>query len=242
MLVARECKAMLGHFEVSRRTLLGAGVGAAIIALPGCVTTGGGYSLTDAIRRLLLLSSDRAFARLVAPGGYWDDAVGTLGLNALLGTRGNVLGSILTSTLFKNRLESAFADIAVDGAERAAPLVADAVRTIGIQNALALVNGGPSAATGFLRGQMGSTLVEAMVPELGQAMRIAQEPLVGQLITGLTGIDVAGVSRNLAATIDNAVWREIGVEEAAIRANPRSTNDPLLITVLTGASALGGGA
>jgi len=232
----------MAQFEVSRRALLGGAMGAAIITLPGCQSVGGGFSLVDAIRRLLLLSSERAFARLVAPGGYWDDAVGTLGLNALLGTRGNVLGSILTSTLFKNRLESAFADIAVDGAERAAPLVADAVRTIGIQNALALVNGGPSAATGFLREQIGSTLVEAMVPELGQAMRIAQEPLVGHLITGLTGIDVAGVSRNLAATIDNAVWREIGVEEAAIRANPRSTNDPLLITVLTGASALGGGA
>lgn len=228
----------MAQFEVSRRTLLGAGVGAAIITLPGCQSMGGGFSLVEAIRRLLILSSERAFARLVGPDGYWDEAVATLGLPGLLGTRGNVLGNILTSTIFKNRLESAFADIAVRGSNRAAPLVAEAVRTIGIQNALALVNGGPSAATGFLRGQMGSTLVEAMVPELGQAMRIAQEPLVGQLISGLTGIDVAGVSRNFAATIDNAVWQEIGVEESAIRANPRSTNDPLLIAVLTGANAL----
>ena len=228
----------MAQFEVSRRTLLGAGVGAAIITLPGCQSMGGGFSLVEAIRRLLILSSERAFARLVGPDGYWDEAVATLGLPGLLGTRGNVLGNILTSTIFKNRLESAFADIAVRGSNRAAPLVAEAVRTIGIQNALALVNGGPSAATGFLRGQMGSTLVEAMVPELGQAMRIAQEPLVGQLISGLTGIDVAGVSRNFAATIDNAVWEEIGVEESAIRANPRSTNDPLLIAVLTGANAL----
>ena len=238
MVVARECEAMLGHFEVSRRTLLGAGVGAAIITLPGCATTGGGYSLTEAIRRLLLLSSERAFARLVAPGGYWDTQVAALGVSGILGTRGNLAANILTSTLFKNRLESAFANIAVDGAERAAPLVADAVRTISIQNALALLNGGPNAATGFLRGQMGSTLVEAIVPELGQAMRIAQEPLVGQLLTSLTGIDVAGVSRNLAATIDNAIWQEIGTEEGLIRANPRSTNDPLLIGVLTGANAL----
>ena len=238
MEVARECNTMVGQFEVSRRALLGASVGAAIITLPGCATTGGGFSLVEAIRRLLILSSERAFARLVGPGGYWDDAVGNMGLSGLLGTRGNVLGNVLTSTLFKNRLEDAFADIAVRGSNRAAPLVADAVRTIGIQNALALVNGGPSAATGFLRGQMGSSLVEAMVPEIGQAMRIAQEPLVGQLLAGLTGIDVGGVSRNLAATIDNAVWQEIGVEEAAIRANPRSTNDPLLIAVLTGANAL----
>ena len=225
------------EFIVSRRVVLGGAMGGVLLSLPGCQSLGG-FSLVDAIRRLLVLSSDRAFARLVAPDGYWDEAVGSLGLAGLLGTRGNVLTNILTSTVFKNRLEGAFADIAIEGAERAAPLVAQAVSTIGIDNALALVNGGPTAATGFLRGAMGSSLVEAMVPELGDAMRIAQEPLVGQLLAGLTGIDVAGVSRNFAGTIDTAIWREIGVEETAIRANPRATNDPLLIAVLSGAAAI----
>jgi len=228
----------MGQFELSRRTVLGGAVGAGLLTLPGCATMGGGFSLVDAIRRLLTLSSERAFARMVAPDGYWDNAVGTMGLADLLGTRGNVLSNILTSTVFKNRIEGAFADIAVRGSQRAAPLVADAVRTIGIQNALELVEGGPQAATGFLRGQLGTTLVEAMVPELGQAMRAASEPLVAQMLSGLTGIDVAGVSRNLATTVDNAVWREIGFEEGAIRANPRATNDPLLIAVLTGSQLL----
>lgn len=228
----------MGQFSIDRRAVLGGALGMSVLALPGCATMGGGFSLVDAIRRLLEMSSQRAFARLIAPDGYWDEAVSTLGLASLLGSRGNVLGNILTSTVFKNRLEGAFADIAIEGSERAAPLVADAVRTIGIENALALVNGGPTAATGFLQNAMGGSLVEAMIPELGQAMRVASEPLVGQLLTQLTGIDVGGVSRNLASNIDTAVWREIGVEETAIRANPRATNDPLLIGVLTGARLL----
>ena len=78
---------------------------------------------------------------------------------------------------------------------------------------------------------MGNRLVETLVPELGQAIRIAQDPLVGQLLAGLTGIDVAGVARNFSGNINTAIWNEIGVEEAAIRANPRATNDPLLIGV-----------
>jgi len=213
-------------------------MGAAIITLPGCQTMGGEFSLTDAIRRLLLLSSERAFARLTAPDGYWDDAVARLGVSGVLGARGNTVANILTSTVFKDRLENAFANIAEDGSRRAAPLVADAVRAVSIDNALALANSGPNAGTEFLRGAMGTTLVEAMVPELGQAMRIAQEPLVGQLLSSLTGIDVAGVARGFATTVDNVIWQEIGVEEAAIRANPRATNDPLLIGVLTGASLL----
>lgn len=220
-----------------RRFIAGAGATGALLALPGCESLGG-FSLTDAVRRILYLSSERAFARLLAPGGFWDEQVAQIGLSNLIGSRGSVVGNILTSTLFRERLEGAFADIAIEGAERAAPIVTDAVRVIGIENALALINGGPTAATGFLRDSMGTTLVEAMVPELGQAMRIASEPLVGELLAGLTGIDVAGVAQNVSTSVDNAIWNEMGVEEAAIRANPRATNDPLLIGVLGGGSLL----
>lgn len=220
-----------------RRFLAGMGAGASLLAFPACQSMGG-WSLVDAIRRLLFLSSERAFARLTAPGGFWDEQVAALGLPDLIGSRGGVVASILTSSLFKSRLEGAFADIALEGAERAAPIVADAVRVIGIENAVALVRGGPTAATTFLRQDMGETLVEAMVPELGSAMRVASEPLVAELLAGLTGIDVAGVSRNVAGRVDDAIWREMGVEEAAIRANPRETNDPLLIGVFGAGSLL----
>ena len=223
----------------SRRAFMaGAGALGGLLVLPGCTSGLGGFSFTDAIRRMLLLSSERAFARLTSDGGYWDDAVANIGLSSLLGTRGNVLSNILTSALFKSRLEDAFVEIAEEGAYRAAPIVADTVRTIGFANAVALVRGGPTAATEFLRGNMGETLISAMVPEIGQAMRLAQDPLVGQLISGLVGIDLAGVSRNFSANIDNAIWREMGIEEAAIRANPRETRDPLLIGVFGAAGAL----
>ncbi len=221
---------------MGRRAFMGGALASSALLLPACQSFGG-FSLTDAIRRLLYLSSERAFARLTAPGGFWDEQVGALGLSNMIGSRGGVVASILTSSLFKDRLEDAFADIAIEGAERAAPIVADAVRVIGIQNAIALVNGGPTAATAFLRDDLGVTLVEAMVPELGEAMRFASEPLVGELLTGLTGIDVGGVARNVATQVDNAIWQEMGFEESAIRRNPQATNDPLLISVF-GAGAV----
>ncbi|RPF72396.1 DUF4197 domain-containing protein [Aurantiacibacter spongiae] len=224
---------------VGRRTFLGGALAGSLLALPGC-SSFGGFSLTDAVRRLLYVSSEQAFMTLTAPGGFWDEQVAQLGLANLLGTRGTVLSGILTSSLFKSRLEGAFADIAIEGAERAAPLVADAVRVIGIQNALALVNGEPTAATAFLRQNMGTTLVEAMVPELGEAMRIANEPLVGELLAGLTGVDVGGVARSFSRTIDDAIWTQMGREEANIRANPRATNDPLLIGVFGAEAAARG--
>lgn len=222
---------------LSRRRLIGAALASGALALSGCAG-GYGWSLTDAVRRLLYLSSERAFARLLSDEGYWDNAVASLGLDAFMGNRGDILGTILTSDLFKDRLEYAFAGIAVDAAERAAPVVTDAVRVIGFDNALALVNGGPTAASSFLRGQMGETLVEAMVPEIGDALRLSREPLVGELLASLTGVDVTGIANGFAGEIDNVIWSEIGFEEAAIREDPRSTNDAMIIGVFGAASAL----
>lgn len=216
---------------LTRRRLL-AGMGAtSLLALPACSSVGGGYSLTEAIRRLLLLSSERAFARLTAPGGFWDEQVARIGLNSLLGTRGDVLSRILTSQLFKDRLEGAFADFAVDASYRAAPLVTDAVRTIGFQNAVDLVRGGPSAATDFLKADMGTALLDAMLPGLDRAIRVAEDPLVGQAVNAITGVDVTGIASRVGTRVNDAIWAEMGREEALIRRDPEATRDPLLIGV-----------
>lgn len=224
-------------FTPTRRLFMGTAGAAALLALPACQSLGP-LSFTEAIRRLLVLSSERAFARLTAPGGYWDDAVARIGLAQMLGTRGDVLSRILTSALFKDRLENALADVAVRGSYRVAPIVADTVKTIGIENAVALIKGGPTAATAFLREGMGTSLVEAMVPEVGDALRTAQDPLVGQVLAAITGVDIPQVSRSFSSRVDDAIWNEIGLEETAIRANPQETRDPVLIGVFGGASAL----
>jgi len=70
-----------------------------------------------------------------------------------------------------------------------------------------------------------------MVPELGEAIRVASDPLVAELLNAATGTDVGGIARRLAGEVDAAIWDEIGNEEAAIRADPRSTSDPVLIAV-----------
>lgn len=118
--------------------------------------------------------------------------------------------------------------------------MADAVRTIGIRNAIALIEGDPSAATAYLRGEMGGRLIDLMVPPIGQGLRIAADPVVGQAISALAGIDAAidagGVARDLADKADNAIWAEIGRQEAAIRADPQATRDPLIIAVFGAAS------
>lgn len=227
----------LRRHALDRRMLLG-GLGAsALLALPGCAGYGR-YSLVDAVRRMLELSADRAFARLLAPGGFWDNALVRLDLPEVFGRRGSVLQTILGSAMVRNRLWRALNDVAEEGARAAAPAVTDAVRTIGIRNAVALIRGDPSAATTYLRGEMGVRLVDLMVPEIGRGLRIAGDPVVGQALAALTGVDVGGITNDLANKADDAIWSEIGRQEAAIRADPQATRDPLIISVFGPAKAL----
>lgn len=213
----------------NRRAVLGGMTSIAVLSLAGCATFPA-FTLEDAVRRLLYVSTDRAFSRLLQPGGFWDDSVARLALPAVIGNRGGIMQRILTGPIFRDRLQRAFNDMAYDAAERAAPAVTDAVRTIGIRNAVALLRGSDSmAATNFLHQEMGTSLIEIMVPEFGDALRVSREPLVGEVLAAMTGVDVGGIANSLAFEADNAIFRAIGREEAAIRADPRSTNDPVLM-------------
>ena len=220
-----------------RRAFLAGSAASGVLALTACAGGFGGFSFVDAIQRLLFLSSERAFVRMAAPGGFWDQQVAQLGLGEFLGGRGDVLTRILTSALFKARLEDAFAEMAWRASERAAPVVADTIRVVGFQNAIDLVRGGPTAATGYLRANMGNELIDVMVPEVGEALRVARDPLVGELMAALTGVDVPQVATSFSAEVNDVIWREIGREEAAIRADPAATRDPLLIGVFGGGNA-----
>jgi hypothetical protein len=213
-----------------RRFLAGSLAAGGVLALPACTTGfGGGFSFTDAIARLLYMSTGRAFDRMTSPGGFWDQQIAQIGLEQFLGGRGNTLNRILTSALFKDRLADALAPVAFDAAQRAAPVVADTVRTVGYANAVELIRGGPTAATGFLRQQMGFALVDAMLPGIGNGLRIANDPLVGEALGALTGVDIGGAARSFATRVDDVIWGEIAREESAIRANPESTRDPLIM-------------
>jgi hypothetical protein len=221
-----------------RGFLAGLGLTGGVLVLPACAGPYGGFSFTDAIARLLYLSTGRAFERMTAPGGFWDQQVATLGFDQFLGARGGALNRILTSGLFKDRLARALAPVAYDAADRAAPVVADTIRVVGFQNAVDLVRGGPTAATGYLRQEMGNRLIDVMLPGVGQGLRLANDPLVGETLAALSGVDIPQIARNFTSRVDDVIWGEIGREEAAIRSDPSSTRDPVIIGVFGGAAAL----
>ena len=218
--------------NIDRRQLLISSAALATLTLPGCAGMPG-FSMTEAIRRLLTLSSQSAFAMLLQPGGFYDNQIARIALpDRFGGARGSgILGSVLASTVFRTQLQKELNHAAERGAERAAPLVTEAIRNVSIADAVSIVRGGSDAASTFLRGQMGTALVDAMLPGVGDALRIASNDVVSQAIRSVSGFDVGALAADISTKADNAIWASIGAEEGRIRANPQSTNDPLLIGV-----------
>lgn len=209
----------------------------AALLLSGCQSIPG-FSLNEAVRRLLTLSSQNAFAQLLQPGGFYDNELDRIPLPDQFAQGGSIVGAVLRSGAFRGQLQRQLNVVAERGAERAAPLVTEAIRGASFSDASAILRGGPRAATDFLRGSMGTALISAMVPEVGGALRLAQNDVVAQAIRAVSGVDVQGIATSVSRAADNVIWNAIGREESTIRANPRATNDPLLIGALGLGNAL----
>ena len=216
---------------LTRRSLLGFGCALPLLALPGCATGLGGFGLEDALRRLLTLSSQRAFARLLRENGFFEDELARVPLPPQLSGAGAVASALLRSPAVQNQLLQLMNRAAVDAAQAAAPIVYQSIRTMSFADAVSLVRGGPTAATGFLQRSMGDAIVEAMFPGVGNALRLFDNGLVNRIVEAATGVDFAGLQRHVTRSAADGIYRAIGREEAAIRADPRSTGDPVIAGV-----------
>ncbi|WP_417621889.1 DUF4197 domain-containing protein [Parasphingorhabdus sp.] len=216
-----------------RRTVLGLGAAAGLLALPGCSSLPG-LSLTEAIKRLLTLSSQNAFAELLQPNGFFDSQVARIAVpDSLGGSRvTSVATALLRSKPIQDRLLKQVNRAAESGAELAAPIVAETIRNMSIADAAAIINGGPRAATSLLQGQLGNTLVDRMLPGIGSGLKLFDNEIINLVLSQATHVDFASISRDVTDKVSDAIYRSIGAQEESIRANPRATNDPLLIAVL----------
>lgn len=218
---------------MERRQFLASGSAVVLLALAGC-SQGLGYSLTEAIRRLLTLSSQRALARLMAPGGFYDSQVARITLPDQFSRTGSVLTRVLLSSVVRDRLLRQVNRAAEEGADRAAPVLADAILAMSPQDAAAIVKAvGTPAATLLLQQQIGDALIPAMLPGVDEGLRLFDDQVVTEALKAATGIDFAGLREDVTRKASNAIFAEMGKEELAIRANPQATGDPILIAAFT---------
>lgn len=227
---------MASHPRVfpARRAILGALATAPLLALGGCATTMGRYSLEEGVRRLLQLSSERAFARLTQPGGFYDDQLTRIIVPDLGGGQGSaLLTAILRTNTVRDQVARSLNIVAVDLADSATPIVLDTIRTMSLADAVAVMRGGPTAATDLLARNARGAVVEAILPGASSALRSDLFQVLAAALSASSGRNLMALAENVSGQIGDSIFRAIGREEAEIRANPRATRDPVLIGLLS---------
>ncbi len=221
---------LLNGKALNRRAILSYAMVGGLFTISGCASLPG-FGLTDTLRRLMTLSSQRAFAQLLEPGGFYDDQLTRIALPDQFGggAGSSLLSTVLSSGKVRTELQQQVNRVAEKGAERAAPFVADSIRNIGIEGASQIIRGGPTAATEFLRGNIGNNLVGVMVPGINDGLKLFDNGLISRAVRSVAGFDVGKLGNDIVGKAGNSIWSAMGREEAAIRANPRETGDPLLI-------------
>lgn len=213
-----------------RRSLIAA---LALLPLAACATPMGRYTVEEAVRRLLQLSSERAFARLTEPGGFYDDQLTRIVPPDLGGGKGGaVLSALLRTNAVRNRVGMALNDVAVGLADNATPIVMDAVQRMTLADAVSVLRGGPTAATDLLAREARGSVVEALLPGASRALRSDMFEMLSAALSASGGRDYAALADNISGQIGDAIFRAIGREEAEIRRDPGATRDPILMALL----------
>ena len=231
-----------GTHTVHRRRFVAGALagGAALLALPGAALAQAqaDEAETEAVRRLMVLASRNALARLGQPNGFLTSNVARFGLPVLFAGDSAAATAPLSQPAFREHLIQRLNIAAEAGARGATPAVAEAARKLPIVGAPGILRGhGPTAATSAMRLEMGSGLVNALRVPLEQALIAAQDPIIAQAMAVLAGVTMADVAHAIALSADNGIWYEIGAAEAAIRANPAATGDAALIAALSAVSS-----
>src|SRR5215207_5936719 len=147
-----------------REFLVGAVAVGVMAALPGAALAqvqATGDAASDAVRRLMVLSTQTALSRLGQPNGFLNSVVARFGLPVLF-TKGAVAGGPLSQPAFRQQIIQRLNQFAEAGARGAVPAMAEASRKLPIPDASAILRGRPTSATSALRLAMGSGLVNAL--------------------------------------------------------------------------------
>lgn len=219
---------------MARREVLVAGAALTALALlPRAALAA--VATADPLKRLLHLSSNNAFAALSSTDGFWKSPVARINLPILFVRPGTAPKGALADPAFRDALQQRLNTMAQAGLPRAQAALARAITQLRPADPAALLRGAtPTQATTALRQAAGPALINAMIPPLGRALRRAQDPTVAKAVAGLRGVDLGDVAHALANGADNAIWYQLGAEEAAIRRDPASAGDAALAAALAG--------
>lgn len=187
------------------------------------------------IREALGKATDSVIDRLGKDGGFWTDKVVQIALPGPLKKATKILKYTDKAGL-TDGLHRSLNTAAEKATPLAKPLLKKAISSMSVSDGLGIVTGGSTAATDYLKRTVGPDIEAQMRPIIvRQLSGIKAYDQLDKLI-GKAGLPVKGLSKDdlttyVTAKTADGIFHYMGVEEAAIRANPAKTGSKLLKSV-----------
>lgn len=188
------------------------------------------------MRQALSLGVDAVTARLGKVDGFFKDSKVHIPLPGSFAKIQNSLRPIGGAKIL-NDLELSMNRAAEAAMPQAKALFTDAIRNMSAESAIAIVRGGPSSATEYLKSQTQAKLVTAFQPIMEQNLEKTgafQALAAGTQKYGapdLSGTARSNLSQFAVTKALDGMFYYVGEEEAAIRANPAKQSTALLKTI-----------
>lgn len=225
---------------MNRRAFLSSAGAALLVA--GCATMPASLDSAALVRRLLTLSTENAFKRIVGIDGVTGEFAAELKLGQLLtgivgqNSSDTVLGMLRVTGLFKT-VQAMLSRAAAFTTQQLSPFLLKRIDQIGIQDAAALLRDGDDSATRYLERSINQELAEQIKPLVITFVRKAQQTEdIGQF-TAFLGERLSTtfatiIAEKMTGTLAGALFNAIAREEKALRANPASIVDSALAKAL----------
>jgi hypothetical protein len=126
---------------------------------------------------------------------------------------------------------------AEDAAKSAAPIFGNAIKQMSFQDALGILKGGDTAATGYLRGKTTSELMSAFMPVIQASLeKVNATKYWNTLITSYNKVNILGggqkINPDLSAYVTdkalNGIFYQVALEEKSIRKDPVARTSEIL--------------
>lgn len=203
-------------------------------ALSGKQTTLSNEDIVAGLKEALAVGSQKGASTLSQVDGFFANAA----LKILLPPEAEKVESTLRKVGLGKQVDDAILSMnraAEDACKSAAPIFGNAIKQMSFQDALGILKGGDTAATGYLRGKTSNELTQAFRPVIEQSLeKVNATRYWNTLISSYNKINFLGkkVNPDLSAYVTekalSGIFYQVALEEKNIRKDPLARTSEIL--------------
>jgi len=191
--------------------------------------------IVSGLKEALVVGSQKGSTTLSQVDGFFANAA----LKILLPPEAQKVETTLRKVGLGKQVDDAILSMnraAEDACKSAAPIFGNAIKQMSFQDALGILKGGDTAATGYLRGKTTIELTAAFRPVIEQSLeKVNATKYWNTLISSYNKVNIFGgqkINPDLAAYVTdkalNGIFYQVAIEERSIRKDPVARTSEIL--------------